>query len=113
MKKQDVPNRLECLSIEVFLPKPDILYGLDAAAHLAGVSRRSILVYCRAGLVRPVAQTLDGIMEFTEEAIRTIRQIDYMRTVQGLELVWIKTIFDLAEEVERLRAEVRFLRNRR
>ena len=112
MKKKNVPSRSECLSIEVFLPEPNILYSLDAAAHLAGVSRRSILVYCRAGLVRPVTQTPDGAMEFTEEAIRTIRQIEYMRTDQGLELVWIKTIFDLAEEVEHLRAEVRFLRNR-
>jgi DNA-binding transcriptional MerR regulator len=113
MRKQDVPDRSERLSIEVFLPKPNILYSLDAAAHLAGISRRSILVYCRAGLVRPVIQSPEGVMEFTEETIRTVRQIEYMRTVQGLDLVWIKTILDLAEEVECLRAEVRFLRNQR
>lgn len=112
MKKQGVHCRPVCLAIEIFQPKPDILYSLNAAAHLAGVSRRSILLYCRAGLVRPVAQPLDGAMEFTEETIRTIRRIDYMLTVQGLDLLWIKTLFDLAEEVERLRAEVRFLRNR-
>jgi DNA-binding transcriptional MerR regulator len=99
--------------IEIFQPKPDILYSLNAAAHLAGVSRRSILLYCRAGLVRPVAQPVGGTMEFTEETICTIRQINYMRTVQGLDLLWIKTILDLAEEVARLRTEVRFLRNQR
>ncbi len=111
MKKKGVPKRAECLSIEVFLPKPNILYSLDAAAHLAGVSRRSILVYCRAGLVHPVIQPPEEVLEFSEEAIRTVRQVEYMRTVQGFDLVWIKTIFDLLDEVKRLRDEVRFLRN--
>ena len=111
MKKQDVPDRSGSFSIEVFLPKPNILYSLDATAHLAGVSRRSVLVYCRAGLVRPVAQSPDGVMEFTEEAIHTVRQIEYLQTVQGLNLAWIKAMFDLLEEIERLRAEVRFLRD--
>jgi hypothetical protein len=34
-----------------------------------------------------------------------------LRTVHGLDLAWIKVIFDLLDEVERLRAELRFLRN--
>jgi len=51
-------------------------------------------------------------MEFTEEAIYTLRRIEHMRTVQGLDLASIKVLLDLLEEVERLRAEVRFLRNR-
>ncbi len=113
MKNQDVPDSPERLSIEVFLPGPDVLYSLDAAARLAGVPRRSILIYCRAGLVQPVFASPDGMMEFTEEAVHAVRRIEYMRTVQGLDLVWIKTLFDLIKEVERLRAEVRFLRSRR
>lgn len=100
------------LSIEVFQPKPDVFYSLDATAHLAGVSRRTILIYCRAGLVRPIVQPPYGVMEFTEEAIYTVRRIEYLRTLHGLDLAWLKALFDLLAEVERLRAEVRFLRNR-
>jgi DNA-binding transcriptional MerR regulator len=99
------------LALELFQPKPNVLYSLDAAAHLAGVSRRSILIYCRAGLVRPVLQPPYGVMEFTEEAIHAVRRIEHLRTVHGIGLAWIKTMFDLLEEVERLRAEVRFLRD--
>ena len=110
MKKQSVPASPVCLSIEIFQPKPNILYSLEAAAHLAGVPRRSILVYCRAGLVRPVAQPPYGVMEFTEEAIYTVRRIEHLRTVHGLDLALLKTMFDLLNEVERLRAEIRFLR---
>jgi len=51
-------------------------------------------------------------MAFTEEAILAVRQIEHIRVAHGIDLSWIKTIFDLLDEVERLRAEVRFLRNR-
>ena len=111
MSKRVVPDGPTHLSLELFQPKPNVLYSLDATAHLAGVPRRSILIYCRAGLVRPVVQPPYGVMEFTEEAIYTVRRIEYLRTVHGLDLAWIKTMFDLLDEVERLRAELRFLRN--
>jgi DNA-binding transcriptional MerR regulator len=111
MSKRSVPESPPPLALELFQPKPSVLYSLDAAAHLAGVPRRSILIYCRAGLVRPVVQPPYGVMQFTEEAIYTMRRIEHLRTVHGLDLAWIKTMFDLLDEVERLRAELRFLRN--
>jgi len=98
-------------ALELFQPKTNIRYSLDVAAHLAEVPRRSIVIYCRAGLVRPIVQPPNGVMEFTEEAIYTIRQIEYLKSVHGLDLAWIKTMFDLREEVERLRTELHFLRN--
>jgi|GEM_PF-467792 len=106
------PDNPTSLALESFQPEPNVLYSLDAAAHLAGVSRRSILIYCRAGLVRPVVQAPYGVIEFTEEAIYTVRQIEHLRTVHRLDLASLKTMFDLLDEVERLRAELRFLRNR-
>jgi len=111
MSRQCVPDSPPTMAMELFQPKPDVLYSLDATAHLAGVSRRSILIYCRTGLVRPVVQPPYGVMEFTEEAIYTLRHIEHLRTVHGLDLAWIKTLFDLLDEVERLRAELCFLRN--
>ena len=98
-------------ALELFQPKPNTLYGLDEAAHLSGVSRRSILIYCRAGLVRPVVLPPYGVMEFSEESIRTLRQIKYLRSVHSADLAMLKTVFGLLDEVERLRAEVRFLRS--
>ena len=111
MSKRIVPDSPPIRALELFQPKPGVLYSLDATARLAGITRRSILIYCRAGLVRPVVQPPYGVMEFTEEAIYTLRRIGYLRTAHGLDLVWIKTIFDLLDEVERLRTELRFLRN--
>jgi DNA-binding transcriptional MerR regulator len=111
MSKRINPDRPAPLALELFQPKPNVFYSLDATAQLAGVPRRSILIYCRAGLIRPVVQPPYGVMEFTEGAIYTVRQIEHLRTVHGLDLAWLKTMFDLLDEVERLRAELRFLRN--
>jgi DNA-binding transcriptional MerR regulator len=112
MSKRHVKDSPPSTAMELFQPKPDVLYGLDETARLAGVSRRSILIYCRAGLIQPVILPPYGVMEFTEEAIYAIRRIEYLRAVHGLDLAWLKTMFDLLDEVERLRAELRFLRDR-
>ncbi|MCE5339503.1 MAG: MerR family transcriptional regulator [Planctomycetaceae bacterium] len=110
MNKRFVTNSQPSLAIELFQPKPNVLYSLDETAHLAGVSRRFILIYCRDGFVRPIVQPPYGVMEFTEEAIYTIRRIEYLRTIHGLDLALLKTMFDLLDEVEHLRTELRFLR---
>ncbi|MDB6174223.1 MAG: MerR family transcriptional regulator [Chthoniobacteraceae bacterium] len=89
-----------------------MLYSLDAIAHLARVSRRAVLIYCRAGLVRPVFQPAYGVMVFTEKAIYTVRRFEDLRAAHGIGVTWVKSMFDLSEEVERLRGEVRFYRNR-
>ena len=110
MSTQHRAHATSTFELELFQPDPDILYNLAAAARLAGVSRRSILMYCRAGLIQPVLQPPYGIMAFTEDTIRTIRRIEQLRSIHGINVHWIKTMFDLLDEVARLRAEVRFLR---
>ena len=98
-------------ALEVYQPEPGILYSLEATAHLAAVPRRSILIYCRAGLVKPVFQPPYEMMGFTEETIYTVRRIEYLRAVHRCDLAWLNTVFDLLNEVEHLRAELRFFRN--
>jgi DNA-binding transcriptional MerR regulator len=111
MSKRVDPDSPSPLALELFQPKPNVFYSLEATAHLAGVPRRSILIYCRAGIVRPVVQPPYGVMEFTEEAIYTVRRIEHLRTVHDIDLDMLKSLFELLDEVERLRAELRFLRD--
>jgi DNA-binding transcriptional MerR regulator len=99
------------MSLELFQPKQNALYSLDIAAHIAGVPRRTILIYCRAGLVQSVFQPPHDVMGFSEEAIHKVRRIEHVRTLHGLNLALIKTMFDLIDEVEHLRSELRFLRH--
>lgn len=110
MRNRNDQVNSEHYDLELFQPKPNVLYSLDVAAQLAGVPRRSILIYCRAGLVRSVFQPPYGVMAFTEEAIHTVRRIEHVRVNHGTDLTLLKALFDLLEEVEQLRSELRFLR---
>jgi DNA-binding transcriptional MerR regulator len=47
---------------------------------------------------------------FNDEAIRTLRRVEHLRTTCGVNLAGIKMILDLMNQVERLQSEVRFLR---
>ena len=105
------PNTPAVLALEVVQPNPHTLYSLDATARLAGASRHSLLVYCRVGLVQPVLQPPHDAMAFTGETIQAVRRIQHVRLAYGIDVPWIKTILCLLEEVERLRSEVRYLRD--
>lgn len=100
------------MALDLFHADPNALHSLDTAARLAGAPRRAILVYCRAGLVRAVIEPESGMMAFTEETIRTVRQIERLRAAHNADLALIKSLLGLLDEVERLRSEVRFLRQR-
>lgn len=109
MNTQSGSDNDTSFALELFQPKPDIFYSLDTAAHLAEVPRRSLLLYCRAGLIRPVIQPPYGVLEFTEEAIYAVRRIEHLRTLHGLDLSMIKILLELFDEVQRLRTEFRYL----
>jgi DNA-binding transcriptional MerR regulator len=95
--------------IQLFEPNPQTLYTIDTTAHLAAVPRHAILVYYKHGLVAPVVDQ-EGVYHFNDDAIRVLRRIEYLRSACGLNLPGIKMALDLLGEVERLQAEVRFLR---
>jgi DNA-binding transcriptional MerR regulator len=95
------------VALELFQPRPDACYDLDATALLAGVTRRVVLVYVRAGLVRPVLQPPYGVMEFTEEAVYTVRRMERLRSAYGLERTSITTLLALLDELEFLRSALR------
>ena len=97
-------------AVEVFEPAAGSIYSIEQAAHLAGVPRRAIAVYFRYGLVSPAADPDVGGWYFDDEGIRTLRQIERLRTSLGMSLTAVKLVLELSHEVERLREEVRLLR---
>lgn len=98
-------------NVEENEPAPGIFYSLDAVVDLTGVSRRSILVYCKSGLVQAAGNPQAGEFSFDDEAIYKIRRVEHLRAVHGINLAGIRMIFDLMQELERLRNEMRFFRS--
>jgi len=95
-------------ALQVFEPGAQTVYTIEVAAQLTQVPRRLIVLYYKHGLLSPVTDPAGSGWYFDDEAIRTVRRIEYLRSVCGLNLAGVKLVIDLMEEVERLRAELRF-----
>ena len=96
-------------AIQLFEPPEDAIYTIDATAHLVGVPRRTILVYCKHQLLSPVTNGRDGGYCFDRDCVSALRRIEALRAVCGDDLSGIKIILDLTKELERLHSVVRFL----
>src|SRR5712671_2543663 len=88
--------------LQLFDPPVDAVYTIEAAAQLAGVPRRTILVYCKHRLLSPLLDT--GGYSFDGDGIRSLRRIEALRTVCGDDFAGIRIILDLTKELERLQA---------
>ena len=96
-------------AIQLFEPPEDAIYTIDATAHLVGVPRRTILVYCKHQLLSPLTNGRDGGYCFDRDCVHALRRIEALRAVCGDDLSGIKIILDLTKELERLHSVVHFL----
>lgn len=80
-----------------------MLYPIDAAAHLANVSRHLILVYYKHGLVTAHRDAGDGGWYFDAPTIRMLQRIAYLNQGCGINLTGVRIILELMNEVARLR----------
>ena len=94
-------------ALQLFEPPPEAVYSIEAAAHLLDIPRRRIAVYCRYGLLTPVAN--EHGYYFDGKSIKTLRAIEGLRSVCGDDLAGIKMILRLMNEVQRLNSEVHSL----
>jgi DNA-binding transcriptional MerR regulator len=97
-------------ALRPFEPDPHTAYTIEMTAHLVDVPRHAIFVYYKHGLVSPVVDPGCGGYYFNDEAIRTLRRVEHLRTNCGVNLAGIKMILDFMKKVEQLESEVGFLR---
>src|SRR5438309_10893518 len=93
--------------LQLFDPPADAVYTIEAAAQLAAVPRRTILVYCKHRLLSPLLDTRVKGYSFDGDGIRSLRRIEALRTVCGDDFAGIRGILDLTQELKRLQAVAR------
>lgn len=101
------PKKLS--AVQLFEPKPGTAYPIEQLSQLAGISRRRILIYCKERLLVPMANPEVQGYWFDARTLRTLRQIEELRSICGEPLAGVKLILDLMREVQRLRTEMRAL----
>jgi DNA-binding transcriptional MerR regulator len=104
-----VPGRLTLITIREAAPAT---YSLETAARLVGVHPEMLRYYCRVGLIGEAHGEADAEPVFDDDAICELRRFERFRRQHGLDRRTLRLIFSLRREVERLQAELRFLRGR-
>ncbi len=80
-------------------PDDQVTYTLEMVAEITGVSSQTILHYQEQGLLRSP--------DYDDEAVHTLRRIDYLRTTCEANLTGLKLMLELLEQVELLQTELR------
>ena len=91
-------------------PGPEPVYSIEDVVHITQTPRHLIAVYCRHGLIAPVAPPEQDGWWFDDEAIRELRHLQRWREELQLEVPALCVLWEMQREIERLRAEMRFLR---
>jgi DNA-binding transcriptional MerR regulator len=85
---------------------PGAPYTLEIVAALTGVSSQTILHYHEEGLLTPVPESTPDAPRFDDEALRTLRRIEHLRSTCEVNLPALKLILRLLDEIEELRARL-------
>lgn len=84
-------------------------YSLEMVVRITGVGRETLAEYCAHGLLPVAAEDLEAAA-FNDRLVCDIRRIVFLREQHGINLAGIRIIHELEAEVERLRRELRFVR---
>ncbi|HEY8481381.1 MAG TPA: helix-turn-helix transcriptional regulator [Spirillospora sp.] len=85
------------------------VYVISVAAQLSGLHPQTLRAYDRMGLVSP-ERTGSRNRRYSMRDMATLREIQRLSREEGVNLAGVKHILDLQRETEKLRAEVRQLR---
>ena len=86
------------------------IYLLEIAVWLAGVHPEMLRYYCRIGIIGEARGEADAEPVFDDGGVCELRRFEHYRRQHGLNRRTLRLIFELRREVERLQAELRFLR---
>jgi DNA-binding transcriptional MerR regulator len=98
------------MAVELYQPEAETLYSIERAEQLTHIPRRRIALYYRYGLVSPVHDPEMGGWFFNDEGLLTLRRVDHLHRVCGMNPSAIRLLLGLMQEVEELRRELRFWR---
>jgi DNA-binding transcriptional MerR regulator len=87
-------------------------YSIETVEKITRISRDRIILYYREGLISPAAPSGDQPV-FDDETIHQLRRIAFLLSEYEVNHRGLKVLASLMGEVERLRQELRFLRERR
>ncbi|MES2573262.1 MAG: chaperone modulator CbpM [Verrucomicrobiota bacterium] len=105
-KRMNDQAQTSVYTIQRFEPAPNTVYSIESTANIGGVSRRTLVLLYKYGILTPVMDPQCAGYCYNDEAIRRLRRIAYLQNVRGVNLPGIQMILEVMEEMDRLRSEV-------
>jgi hypothetical protein len=91
---------------------PGIVYTIETVERITHISRNQIVLYYQYGLISTIQAPDKSDLLFDDQAIHRLRRITFLLSEYGINHDGLKMVTALMDEVEKLREEVRFLRER-
>ncbi|MCE0484263.1 MAG: chaperone modulator CbpM [Methylacidiphilales bacterium] len=90
----------------------DAVYTIETVERITHIPKERIVLYYEYGLVATVAAADESSLQFDEQAIHQLRRIANLLSQYDFNPEGLRMVASLLGELERLREEIRFLRER-
>ena len=84
------------------------VYMISVAAELAGMHPQTLRIYESRGLITPKRSPKNTRL-YSQEDVDLLRRIQELTTEMGMNLAGVERVFELEEEIERMRKRMRQL----
>jgi MerR family transcriptional regulator, heat shock protein HspR len=84
------------------------VYMISVAAELAGMHPQTLRIYETRGLITPKRSPKNTRL-YSQEDVELLRRIQELTTEMGMNLAGVERVFELEEEIERMRRRMRQL----
>src|SRR5206468_4150730 len=84
------------------------VYMISVAAELAGMHPQTLRIYETRGLITPKRSPKNTRL-YSQEDVDRLRRIQELTTEMGMNLAGVERVFELEEEIERMRRRMRQL----
>jgi MerR family transcriptional regulator, heat shock protein HspR len=84
------------------------VYMISVAAELAGMHPQTLRIYESRGLIEPKRSPKNTRL-YSQEDVDRLRRIQELTTELGMNLAGVEKVFELEEEIERMRKRMRSL----
>ena len=87
------------------------VYMISVAAELAGMHPQTLRIYETRGLITP-RRSAKNTRLYSDEDVQRLRRIQELTSELGMNLAGVERVFELEQEVERMRRRLRNLERR-
>jgi len=97
--------------VEATIDEERGVYMISVAAELADMHPQTLRVYEARGLIQPQRSPKNTRL-YSQRDVERLRRIQQMTSELGLNLAGVETVLEMEERVERMKAELKRMRER-